>query len=115
MLPRTPQNRTMKSPFGNSGFGKRRLPRFASSNRITWEHGITANNLFRKPARSRAMRTPGAIDSGVYPNLLLTTFRLSERYRAQPRGGAMISDTEYARAVAEFVRRKGVTRCPTVC
>lgn len=27
----------------------------------------------------------------------------------------MISDTEYARAIAEFVSRKGVTRCPTVC
>ena len=27
----------------------------------------------------------------------------------------MISDTEYARAVAEFVSRNGVTRCPTVC
>jgi hypothetical protein len=27
----------------------------------------------------------------------------------------MISDTEYARAVAEFVSKKGVTRCPTVC
>ena len=24
-------------------------------------------------------------------------------------------DTEYARAIAEFVSRKGVTRCPTVC
>ncbi len=27
----------------------------------------------------------------------------------------MINDTEYSRAVAEFMRRKGVTRCPTVC
>ncbi len=27
----------------------------------------------------------------------------------------MGSDTEYARAVAEFVSRNGVTRCPTVC
>ena len=27
----------------------------------------------------------------------------------------MISDTEYARAVAEFLSDKGVTRCPTVC
>jgi hypothetical protein len=27
----------------------------------------------------------------------------------------MISDTEYARALAEFVSRKGVTRCPTAC
>jgi hypothetical protein len=27
----------------------------------------------------------------------------------------MISDTEYARAVAEFVSRKGVTHCPTAC
>ena len=26
-----------------------------------------------------------------------------------------MSDSEYARAVAEFVSRKGVTRCPTVC
>jgi hypothetical protein len=26
-----------------------------------------------------------------------------------------MSDTEYARAVAEFMSRKGVTRCPTVC
>ena len=24
-------------------------------------------------------------------------------------------DTEYAAAVAEFMRKKGVTRCPTVC
>lgn len=27
----------------------------------------------------------------------------------------MMSDTEYAKAVAEFMRKKGVTRCPTVC
>jgi hypothetical protein len=27
----------------------------------------------------------------------------------------MMSETEYARAVAEFMRKKGVTRCPTVC
>lgn len=27
----------------------------------------------------------------------------------------MISDTEYARAVAEFLSEKGVTRCPTAC
>ncbi|MGD9618269.1 MAG: hypothetical protein AB7H90_24350 [Alphaproteobacteria bacterium] len=27
----------------------------------------------------------------------------------------MISDTEYTRAVAEFLKQKGVTRCPTVC
>lgn len=27
----------------------------------------------------------------------------------------MISDTEYTRAVAAFLREKGVTRCPTVC
>jgi hypothetical protein len=27
----------------------------------------------------------------------------------------MIPDTEYARAVAEFLSEKGVTRCPTVC
>lgn len=26
-----------------------------------------------------------------------------------------MSDTDYAGAVAEFMRRKGVTRCPTVC
>ena len=25
------------------------------------------------------------------------------------------SETEYAAAVAEFLRKKGVTRCPTVC
>ncbi|HTV91057.1 MAG TPA: hypothetical protein VME41_18740 [Stellaceae bacterium] len=27
----------------------------------------------------------------------------------------MISEHEYASAVAEFMRKKGVTRCPTVC
>ena len=27
----------------------------------------------------------------------------------------MISETEYTRAIAEFVNEKGVTRCPTVC
>jgi hypothetical protein len=27
----------------------------------------------------------------------------------------MISETEYDGAVAEFLREKGVTRCPTVC
>ena len=27
----------------------------------------------------------------------------------------MISDTEYAQAVAEFLSKKGVTRCPTAC
>ena len=26
-----------------------------------------------------------------------------------------MSDTEYARAVAEFMSKKGVTRCPTAC
>jgi len=26
-----------------------------------------------------------------------------------------MSETEYARAVAEFMSKKGVTRCPTVC
>ncbi len=26
-----------------------------------------------------------------------------------------MSETEYASAVAEFMSRKGVTRCPTVC
>jgi hypothetical protein len=26
-----------------------------------------------------------------------------------------MSETEYAKAVAEFMSRKGVTRCPTVC
>ena len=26
-----------------------------------------------------------------------------------------MSETEYARAVAEFMSTKGVTRCPTVC
>ena len=26
-----------------------------------------------------------------------------------------MSETEYARAVAEFMKKKGVTRCPTVC
>ncbi len=26
-----------------------------------------------------------------------------------------MSDTEYAKAIAEFMSRKGVTRCPTVC
>jgi hypothetical protein len=26
-----------------------------------------------------------------------------------------MSEQEYARAVAEFMRKKGVTRCPTVC
>ena len=26
-----------------------------------------------------------------------------------------MTDTEYAKAVAEFMSRKGVTRCPTVC
>ena len=26
-----------------------------------------------------------------------------------------MSETEYARAVADFMSRKGVTRCPTVC
>jgi hypothetical protein len=28
---------------------------------------------------------------------------------------AMMSETEYATALAEFMRNKGVTRCPTVC
>jgi hypothetical protein len=27
----------------------------------------------------------------------------------------MMSETEYANALAEFIRSKGVTRCPTVC
>ena len=27
----------------------------------------------------------------------------------------MISDTEYAQVVAEFLSNKGVTRCPTAC
>lgn len=27
----------------------------------------------------------------------------------------MISDTEYASAVAEFLRKKSITRCPTAC
>jgi hypothetical protein len=27
----------------------------------------------------------------------------------------MINDTEYSRAVTEFMARKGITRCPTVC
>ena len=27
----------------------------------------------------------------------------------------MISETEYASAVAEFLSKRGVTRCPTVC
>ena len=27
----------------------------------------------------------------------------------------MISDTEYSRAVAEFLSERGVTRCPTAC
>ena len=27
----------------------------------------------------------------------------------------MMSEHEYARAIAEFMRRKGVTRCPTAC
>jgi hypothetical protein len=26
-----------------------------------------------------------------------------------------MTETEYAKAVAEFMTRKGVTRCPTVC
>ena len=26
-----------------------------------------------------------------------------------------MSETEYARAVAEFMKKKGVTRCPTAC
>jgi hypothetical protein len=26
-----------------------------------------------------------------------------------------MSDAEYAKAVAEFMSKKGVTRCPTVC
>ena len=26
-----------------------------------------------------------------------------------------MSDTDYAQAVAEFMKKKGVTRCPTVC
>ncbi len=27
----------------------------------------------------------------------------------------MISETEYARAVAEFLRKRSITRCPTAC
>lgn len=27
----------------------------------------------------------------------------------------MISETEYASAVAEFLRKRNITRCPTVC
>jgi hypothetical protein len=27
----------------------------------------------------------------------------------------MISETEYAGAVAEFLRKKSITRCPTAC
>ncbi len=27
----------------------------------------------------------------------------------------MVSDTDYAKAVAEFMSKKGITRCPTVC
>jgi hypothetical protein len=27
----------------------------------------------------------------------------------------MISDTEYAQAVSQFLSKKGVTRCPTAC
>ena len=27
----------------------------------------------------------------------------------------MISDTEYAQLVAEFISNRGVTRCPTAC
>ena len=26
-----------------------------------------------------------------------------------------MSDTEYASAVAEFLRKRGITRCPTAC
>ena len=26
-----------------------------------------------------------------------------------------MSDAEYAKAIAEFMKKKGVTRCPTVC
>ncbi|HEX3862958.1 MAG TPA: hypothetical protein VHY35_14830 [Stellaceae bacterium] len=26
-----------------------------------------------------------------------------------------MSETEYAKAMAEFINKKGVTRCPTVC
>ena len=26
-----------------------------------------------------------------------------------------MSETEYAKAVAEFMSKKGITRCPTVC
>lgn len=27
----------------------------------------------------------------------------------------MMSETEYASAIAEFMRKKGITRCPTAC
>jgi hypothetical protein len=27
----------------------------------------------------------------------------------------MISETEYASAIAEFLRKKSITRCPTAC
>src|SRR3954463_411016 len=75
----------------------------------------TNNRRVAYSRRESHTRPAPGVALPVYHNGLLTTYRLSEHHRTQPRGDAMISDTDYARALAEFLSERGVTRCPTVC
>jgi hypothetical protein len=46
---------------------------------------------------------------------MLTTTALSPGSAFSESESRTMSQTEYAKAVAEFMRKQGVTRCPTAC
>src|SRR5579863_6342260 len=123
MLPRTPQNRTVKS-----GLTKGRPPRVRvvrsdsvalSSRRHSLLDKLIAENNREKSGVGREVGRPSdpryVAFEAFCSNPLLTISALSRGQRSAKRRAAMMSETEYASAVAEFLSKKGITRCPTAC
>src|SRR5579885_183703 len=73
---------------------------------------ITLNSVAAPPWQGGGQ---AAIFSEIRRNALLTNSGLRRWWRTAARREPPMSNAEYERQIAEFLRKKGVTRCPTAC
>jgi hypothetical protein len=101
MLPRTPQNRTVKSEWTKV------QPRLLLHYIVEIRAKATQTGAFH-PAVLK-------IFEGLSLNRALTDAAVSRPHRSRRQRVPPMSEADYEAAVAAFLRTKGVTRCPTVC
>src|SRR4029077_11539313 len=104
MLPRTPQNRTIISGLAKGWLPRAlRFPALKQHNRE--EQSIKAG---------QRSSHPGSMAGGMFTITRCSPHRRYDNGQRSANSRApVISETEYASAVAEFLAKRGITRCPT--